>query len=479
MYDDFQLDFNLWDYSPVWEVLMTFAIILGVVLLANLLRRTIKPVKKLLLPSPVTGGFLLLFIGGLWTLITGVPMVQTDFLEIITYHGFGLGFTAIAMKVVTKKREKAGRDVFNSALVAASSYVLYAVLGLAISITLFLTIDIFFASGMLLSMSFAGGPGMALIWGSVYETHWGFTHGTSFALSLVATGYLACSIGGAIYLNGLKRKGDPRVLGKLSDDDYVEEPLKPEDVSAPDEIPMSDSVDKLTVQFGLVIFAYMVGFGIISFLSHLTILSNVEFLVETLMPMLWSFNFIFGTLSGVLVKKVLLKGMEKGLVKRQYINNLFMDRVAGFFFDVMVIAALGAISLIAFRETSILIPMIVMSIIGAVVTYFYIKDVTKRLFPTYEQEAFLGFYGMMTGTASTGVILLREIDPRFETPTAKNMVYQTVFAAMMGLPLLMFVGIAPQSPQMTYLSFGILTVMFIGFYVWIRLAARKVKKDMN
>jgi ESS family glutamate:Na+ symporter len=193
--------------------------------------------------------------------------------------------------------------------------------------------------------------------------------------------------------------------------------------------------------------------------------------------MLWSFNFIFGTLSGIIINSLLTAGKNKGLIKRQYINNLFMDRVAGLVFDIMVIAALGAIILAAFRETSVLVPMIIMSVVCTIITYFYIRDTTRRLFPKYKDEAFLGFYGMMTGTASTGIILLREIDPRFETPTAKNMIYQTIFASMMGLPLLMLVGLAPQSQRLLWISFGILFVMLAVFYIWIRIAAIKIASN--
>jgi ESS family glutamate:Na+ symporter len=294
----------------------------------------------------------------------------------------------------------------------------------------------------------------------------------------MATGFLASSIGGSIYLNSLKRKGDPRVLAKLSDETEAAEVVKPEDITGPNELPLSDSVDKLTVHLGLVILAYVMGFGIISLATHFILLSGVAFLIDTVMPLLWSFNFIFGTICGIIVKSLLVAGKNKGVIKRQYINNLFMDRVAGFMVDIMVVSALGAIALAAFRETSILVPMIVMSIFGAVITYFYIRDTTSRLFPTYKDESFLGFYGMMTGTASTGIILLREIDPRFETPVAKNMVYQTIWAVMMGFPLLLLVGLAPQSHSMLYISFGILFAMLIVFYVWIRLAAKKVHKDL-
>lgn len=43
-------------------------------------------------------------------------------------------------------------------------------------------------------------------------------------------------------------------------------------------------------------------------------------------------------------------------------------------------------------------------------------------------------YGMLTGTASTGIILLREIDKDFKTPAADNLVYQNSPAIVFGFP---------------------------------------------
>ena len=49
---------------------------------------------------------------------------------------------------------------------------------------------------------------------------------------------------------------------------------------------------------------------------------------------------------------------------------------------------------------------------------------------------------MLTGTASTGMILLREIDPNFETLAAQNLVLQQLPAVVFGAPLLLIVGFA-------------------------------------
>ena len=58
-------------------------------------------------------------------------------------------------------------------------------------------------------------------------------------------------------------------------------------------------------------------------------------------------------------------------------------------------------------------------------------------------------YGMLTGTASTGTILLREIDPAFRTPAADNMVYQNFPAIVFGFPMMLLATLAPKKPVLT------------------------------
>ena len=68
-------------------------------------------------------------------------------------------------------------------------------------------------------------------------------------------------------------------------------------------------------------------------------------------------------------------------------------------------------------------------------------------------------YGMLTGTASTGTILLREIDGEFKTPAADNMVYQNFPAIAFGFPLMLLATLAPVKPVLT------LIVLFAFFVV--------------
>ena len=62
-------------------------------------------------------------------------------------------------------------------------------------------------------------------------------------------------------------------------------------------------------------------------------------------------------------------------------------------------------------------------------------------------------YGMLTGTASTGTILLREIDSEFETPATENMIYQNLPAIVLGFPMMLLATLAPKRPYLTLIIF--------------------------
>jgi ESS family glutamate:Na+ symporter len=99
------------------------------------------------------------------------------------------------------------------------------------------------------------------------------------------------------------------------------------------------------------------------------------------------------------------------------------------------------------------------------------------LFKDYAEEQFLAMYGMLTGTASTGIILLREIDPDFKTPVSDNLVYQNFPAIVFGFPMMLLATLAPKQPLLT---FGILVAFFAVMNVILFrsfIFKRKKKKE--
>ena len=165
-------------------------------------------------------------------------------------------------------------------------------------------------------------------------------------------------------------------------------------------------------------------------------------------------------LSATLVKTVLVKAYGRNILKKKCINNFLMTRVSNFFFDIMVVSGIAAIRLSVLEDFWGII--LIMGFAGMVVTYFYNRVIALKLFPDYAEEQFLAMYGMLTGTASTGIILLREIDGDFKTPAADNMVYQTFPAIVFGFPLMLLATLAPKAPVLTL---GIIILMFIALNI--------------
>ena len=130
-----------------------------------------------------------------------------------------------------------------------------------------------------------------------------------------------------------------------------------------------------------------------------------------------------------------------------------MTRASNFFFDLMVVAGVAAIRLDILENFWGLI--MILGFTGAIITYIYTRFLAKTLFKDYVEEQFLMMYGMLTGTASTGIILLREIDGEFRTPASDNMVYQNFPAIVFGFPMMFLATLAISKPVLTLIIFVI------------------------
>ncbi len=455
---------NFWDYE-IWNLVVMLAVLCGGMLLANLLRRVIPFLRKSLIPSAVLAGFLILIIERIYYSVTGISMFTTSTLEALTYHGLGIGFVAVALRSTEHNAGKKARvDIFNSGLITVSTYLLQAVVGLAITIGLFYAIGSWAAGGMLLPMGFGQGPGQAYNWGHIYETatdYAAFPNGTSFGLTIAAMGFISASIGGVIYMNRMRRAGNPKAMRENAEE--IED-LSAVTVTGKDEIPLSESMDKFSVQVAMVLLVYLITFAFMWFASiGLDALGG--FWSGTVKPLIWGFNFLFGTVFAVLLKAVFSGCRKRGWVKRQYLNNFMLNRISGFMFDIMVVSSIAAINLSAFTHKEFILPLLLVCVAGTIVTYWYVRRVCARLFPEYGDEAFLAMYGMLTGTASTGIILLREIDPLFETPASGNLIYQQLWAIVFGFPMLLLLGFVARSMTWTWATLGILLGLFILMFV--------------
>ena len=476
---------NLWD-SEVWGFVLTLALLFGIMLLANTLRRLCGFLRRMMIPSSVLGGFLLLGLNFVLEKGWGISLYSTAELEILTYHGLGLGFAALSLRRLRKDQDgRSKTGALDAGLTVVNGYLLQAVLGLAITIGLYYAIGSFYGSGVLLPMGYGQGPGQAFNWGHNFEMgSWaapfegGFQYGTSFGLAVAAMGFVSASIGGIFYLNRLRRKG----IYKGDMGESVKEKLTLDSFTGDNEIPQAESLDKFTVQLGLCFLAYLLAYLFMNFVNHLLDPAGVGAtgIKGTLQGMIWGFQFLFSSVFAIVIRVILGKLREKGIMHRDYTNNFMLDRISGFMFDLMVVASIAAIDLSAFRSMDIVLPLALICVAGALGTYWYLRIVCGRVFPGYEHEAFLSLYGMLTGTASTGVILLRELDPEFRTQASDNIVYHMPWAILFGAPMLLLIGTVPQSVSKAILILGVYLALFVVFNaILLRRSIFRKKEEKN
>ena len=460
---------NFWDFN-VWGTYHVIAVLLVSLLAANILKKSIKWLQDSLIPISVLGGGILIVVAGIYKLITGDIMFDTAFfggngtatLELLTYHTLALGFIAATLKSSDEKlnRERTV-EIFNTGVTTVATYLLQAILGFAISgIAALVVRDFFAAAGILLPFGYGQGTGQAMNYGNIFENDFGFVGGKSFGLTIAALGFLSASIGGVIHLNLLRKRG------LLKDSSHEEGAMRSEEIQTDNEIPMQESIDKLTVQIALIALAYLLAYLLMLVLG---------LILPGMRSVIYGFNFLLGVLAATLVKVVMNQLKKHGFIKREYTNNFLLTRASNFFYDIMVVAGIAAIRLGVLEKYWGII--LIMGVVGMVSTYFYNHFVAKALFPHYQEEQFLAMFGMLTGTASTGIILVREIDGDFASPAADNLVYQNFPAIVFGFPLMLLATLAPVKPILTFIIlvifFAVMNVILFRSFLFKR---KKVSK---
>ena len=440
---------NFWDYSA-WGFILTISVLLGALLAGNSLRRKIPFMKNSLMPASVIGGTLLIIVAAIYKGITGDVMFDTTvfnnsgtaYLELITYHTLALGFIASTLKITNSHlNKKRTTEIINTGITTVATYLIQGIVGLGITmIAVFFLKDFFAAAGMIIPFGFGQGTGQAMNYGNIYEVDYGFVGGKSFGLTIAALGFLSASFGGIIHLNVMKKKGKLHAVKQR-------QALNSEKVEGKDEVPMQESLDKISIQIAFIFVSYALAY---------LLMYGLGLLIPGMKSTIYGFNFLLGVLCATIVKFITRWLRKTHLMNREYINNFLLTRLSNFFFDIMIVSGIAAIRLDILEKYWGI--ALILGAAGLLVTYAYNRFVAKLLFKEYEEEQFLAMYGMLTGTASTGIILLREVDGDFKTPAADNLVYQNFPAILLGFPMLL---IATMAPKNTVLALAIIAAYFV------------------
>ena len=450
-------DFTLANYDAVWAFMVQFGLLLFFLMVGNILRRKVKIFRTGQVPSALLGGVLLLVVN-IISKRFGVALVNNQVMQVMTYHCLAIGFAAMSLKSEKSNHKTNPVQVMEYGALQGGTYMLQAFVGLGITVLLFLLTRggkkvISYVCGLITPLAFGQGPGNALSWDINFTNTPAaqFAGNGSFGLSLASIGFIVASVLGVVYINIYKKRGTLSIRSGKT----VEE-IAYENLSMRPEIPDNESVDKFTLQMGFVALAYGLSFGLMSFLGSLSNFTN---------SIAWGFNFLWASLAAMLIKFVVKHLHRTDLMTREYINGYQMDRISGFAFDLMIVAGVTAIKIDDIKNY--IIPIVVLTVAGALVTYVYIRKVAKECFKGFEHEFFLMSFGTMTGTASNGMIMMKEIDPGLHTPTSSLYILSNFPAMIMIAPLLFMLGFASKSLTNALIALAVFFVLWIGYTVYL------------
>ena len=444
-------DFTLANYDAVWGFMVQLGLLLLFLMMGNILRRVVPLFRKCLIPSALLGGTLLLLVNIIGKQF-GFVMVDNRLMQVITYHCLAIGFAAMSLKTEKSTHKTSKSQVLEFGALQGGTYMLQAFVGMGITLLLFLLTRngekiVSYICGLILPLAFGQGPGNALTWDINFTNTPAamFAGNGSFGLSLASIGFVVASVFGVLHINISKKRGFLSVRNERPSGEIIDQ-TNP----TGGEIPDNESVDKFTIQAGFVALAYAISFGFMCLLGVISDFTN---------SIAWGFNFLWACLAAMLIRAVVKLLRKKNLMHREYINNYQMDRISGFSFDLMIVAGVAAIEINDIKNY--ILPIVILSLVGTIITYVYIRLVARECFKGFEHEFFLMSFGTLTGTASNGMILLKEIDPGLRTPTSSLYILSNFPAMVMIAPLLLFLNFAGS-------SFGNALIAFcIFFFLWV------------
>jgi ESS family glutamate:Na+ symporter len=397
-----------------FDGMLVFAF-LSVLLLAGVaLRAGIGFFQHFLVPSCLIGGML-----GLGLMHTGLLSIETSRIEAFAYHFFNISFISVGLTRDGGKNELPTRKSMLKgpvwmALMQGLTFPMQAVLGGSLVLLLgVFGLPLFSTFGFLVPLGFNEGPGQALSIGKVWEGA-GFADAATIGLTFAAVGYFCAFFVGVPLVNRGIRRGraadGPRQLPR----DFLSGILKHD--AAPESAGRltlhSGNAETLAFQMALVGLVYAITYGLIALLGR--------WLPADAAKMLWGFFFFFGLGVALMVKWI----MDR--LNVQYLaDGGIQRRITGLAVDFLIVATVVAIELKVVWEY--ILPIGLMALINAVATTMLVVAFGRRL-PDYRLERTAALYGVVTGTVSCGMLLLRIADPDFKTPVAYEIAVMNVFA---------------------------------------------------
>ncbi|MBQ7535295.1 MAG: hypothetical protein IJT43_06710 [Stomatobaculum sp.] len=419
-------------------VLTDLALLSTLLLIGITLRKNVKAFQNLYIPASLLAGFVGLIFG---PQILG-KVLPFSFPVTDTMGGWAgqlvnivLGLSFLGKKSSSKSF---GRTAFSAVTQGGLVHQTQVCLGLGITMLLMpLYSNLPFCFGLTPVFGFHGGHGTANAAGEALAQA-GWADGPAVANTMATAGILSGIIFGMIIINIAVRRGYAKMVDEPQNvPQDLKEGIVPMEkrVSLGKAVTYNDALDPLALQLSFVGIVYggatLLSKGLVSL--H-PILSNVP---------LFACAMCVGALLNFVMNKL---GLQ------DYLDRPTLDRISGVALDYLVCSAIATLSLKVFALYTVpLVVTILAVMLGNIVVNFYFG---YKMFDDDWFERTVTAYGLESGVLATGLMLLRVVDPKFETTGHESGAASAALCYPWSLPYIMF---APA------LAFVVAPIVMFGF----------------
>lgn len=438
--------------------IMAFVWICLALIVGKGFRLLIPVLRRYFIPASVIGGLFLLLIGPeVWGKLvpsmSGGPLGEEVYGAWRPLPGFLINVVFAALFLGKKLPSigeiwrRAGPQVAFGQSIAWGQYVVGIGITLLILVPLFDVPPMF---GALLEIGFEGGHGTAAGLGATFEQV-GWAEGQDLALGVATVGVVMGVLLGMILINWGIARGHTRVItsqGRVrqqveelaAGDEALEDRETQEEAHS--TVPF-ETIEPLAFHVAYIGAAIGVGYALwrgLVWLESLTLMRlGAPALIEHI-PL-----FPLAMIGGIIVQFSRDRFAPSLILDRQLIG-----RIQGVALDFLIISAMATLMLSALADNWQ--PLLILLGVGLTFNVFMFLVVARHMVPDYWFERCIGDFGQSIGMTATGLLLMRVVDPDYETPAFEAFGYkQLLFEPVVGggiftalsVPLIFNLGAVP------------------------------------
>lgn len=438
------------------SVMIAFGLASIMLLLGVICRAKIPFLRNMLVPSAVIAGILGVAFMNICDLFSINLGTDSSWFTQIVNQLFIISFISLTL-MTAKDADSSGKKVFKGAWAIGLIWcLLFTITPLIGSFITFIFGDSYELSpiyGMLIQFAFCMGPGQSTTYGGIIEGY-GWNDAVMVALTFSSLGFIVA------YLIGIPaaKRGIKKGLAKHNsnlDEAVLRGYLKRHEQTAQmkKDTTVNSNIESLAFHFAIIGMCYIMAIGISKIFALLP---------GYLGTSLSSLMFLNGMYAAYIVKFFM-----KRLGIDYFLNDDLQNKITGWSADYLVVCSFMAVSIKVVSKW--LVPIFVIAVVCACISAVVCFYFGKRTGTSCDFERTLGLFGMSTGTAPSGISLIRIVDPDFKTTAAVELGASNPFCNIFNIPIyIMILGYA--AGTFSYLT----TVAVLAGMMFVFLIALKV-----